>query len=284
MPIALAGTCEPVRSDCPFGPGLCLVHLGHRSAAFLLLRPTLDDPRVHETARELDTETGIGSSVRGVELELGEGEGEPVGADHDARRAGCALWPGVRAWSPLDRWLPACWACWASCHDVVSAWVSTPWRFGGCSLRLWYGRGGVRSGRRARGVHGYPAALTSFVGRDGPVRRRGVAELAPAPRIGAGRRRGGGAGGAGAAGRPAGRGAGAGAAGGSEAVRNGKRPGNRREAITSDPPAPGHLLFRPSMCPCENVRHGRTRVPLRPRRRLCVVLRATPHRRASADR
>ena len=67
-------------------------------------------------------------------------------------------------------------------------------------------------------------------------------------------------------------------------VRAGKRPGNRRDAVTLDPPAPGHLLFRPSMCPCENVRHGRTRVPLRPRRGLCVVLRATPHRRASADR
>ena len=30
--------------------------------------------------------------------------------------------------------------------------------------------------------------------------------------------------------------------------------------------------------------HGRTRVSLRPRRRLCVVLRATPRRRAGADR
>lgn len=62
-----------------------LVHLGHRSVAFLLLRPLLDDLCVHATARELDAETGIGCSVLGVELELGVGEGKPVGVDHDAR-------------------------------------------------------------------------------------------------------------------------------------------------------------------------------------------------------
>jgi hypothetical protein len=36
--------------------------------------------------------------------------------------------------------------------------------------------------------------------------------------------------------------------------------------------------------PLRECPHGRTRVPLRPRRGLCVVLRATPRRRAGADR
>jgi len=52
-----------VRSDCPFGPGLC----------DLLTCPA----GVHEAARELDTETGIGHSVPRVELELGVGEASP---------------------------------------------------------------------------------------------------------------------------------------------------------------------------------------------------------------
>src|SRR5215470_12845458 len=50
-------------------------------------RPLLDDLRVQELSGELDAETGIGSGVRGVELELGVGEVEPVAVDHDARRA-----------------------------------------------------------------------------------------------------------------------------------------------------------------------------------------------------
>jgi hypothetical protein len=50
-------------------------------------RPLLDDFRVQELSDELDAETGIGSGVLGVELELGVGEVEPVGVDHDARRA-----------------------------------------------------------------------------------------------------------------------------------------------------------------------------------------------------
>ena len=36
--------------------------------------------------------------------------------------------------------------------------------------------------------------------------------------------------------------------------------------------------------PLRECPHGRTRVPVRPRRRLCVVLRAIPRRRAGADR
>ena len=74
---------QPGQGDVEGGGDL--VDLGHRSVAFLLLRPLLDDLCVHETARELDAETGIGCSVLGVELELGVGEGEPVGVDHDAR-------------------------------------------------------------------------------------------------------------------------------------------------------------------------------------------------------
>jgi hypothetical protein len=75
---------QPGQGDVEGGGDL--VHLGHRSVAFLLLlRPLLDDLCVHETARELDAETGIGCSVLGVELELGVGEGESVGVDHDAR-------------------------------------------------------------------------------------------------------------------------------------------------------------------------------------------------------
>src|SRR6266536_5771757 len=50
-------------------------------------RPLLDDFRVQELSGELDAKTGIGSGVLGVELELGVGEVEPVGVDHDARRA-----------------------------------------------------------------------------------------------------------------------------------------------------------------------------------------------------
>src|SRR5215831_13767551 len=53
----------------------------------LASRPPLDDFRVQELPDELDAETGIGSGVPGVELELGVGEVEPVGVDHDARRA-----------------------------------------------------------------------------------------------------------------------------------------------------------------------------------------------------
>jgi hypothetical protein len=45
-------------------------------------RPLLDDLRVQELSDELNTKTGIGSSVRGVELELRVGEVEPVGVDH----------------------------------------------------------------------------------------------------------------------------------------------------------------------------------------------------------
>ena len=37
--------------------------------------------------------------------------------------------------------------------------------YGGDSARLWYGRGAVCGGTAAGGVHGFPAALTSFVGR-----------------------------------------------------------------------------------------------------------------------
>jgi len=36
---------------------------------------------------ELDAQTGIGSSGHGADLDLGVGEAEPVGVDHDARRA-----------------------------------------------------------------------------------------------------------------------------------------------------------------------------------------------------
>src|SRR5262249_16185630 len=50
-------------------------------------RPLLDDFRVQELSDELDAETGIGSGVLGVELELGVGEFWPVGVDHEARRA-----------------------------------------------------------------------------------------------------------------------------------------------------------------------------------------------------
>src|SRR5215831_7948697 len=50
-------------------------------------RPLLDDLRVQKLSDELNAETGIGSGVLGVELELGVGEVEPVGVDHDARRA-----------------------------------------------------------------------------------------------------------------------------------------------------------------------------------------------------
>ena len=35
---------------------------------------------------------------------------------------------------------------------------------------LWYGRGGSATVTAAGGVHGFPAALTSFIGRDGPLR------------------------------------------------------------------------------------------------------------------
>src|SRR5215831_16279458 len=50
-------------------------------------RPLLDDLRVQKRSDELNAETGIGSGVLGVQLELGVGELEPVGVDHDARRA-----------------------------------------------------------------------------------------------------------------------------------------------------------------------------------------------------
>jgi len=53
----------------------------------LTSRPLLDDLFVQERAGELDAETGIGSVVLGVKLELRVGAGEPVGVDYDARRA-----------------------------------------------------------------------------------------------------------------------------------------------------------------------------------------------------
>jgi hypothetical protein len=42
--------------------------------------------------------------------------------------------------------------------------------YGGCGLRLGYGRGGVRGGYRSWWRAWLPAALTSFVGRAGPAR------------------------------------------------------------------------------------------------------------------
>ena len=48
-------------------------------------RPLLDDFRMQKLSDQFDAETGIGSGVLGVELELGVGEAEPVGVDHDAR-------------------------------------------------------------------------------------------------------------------------------------------------------------------------------------------------------
>ena len=39
------------------------------------------------------------------------------------------------------------------------------WAYAAGGLRLWYGRVAVCGGSRAGGVHGFPAALTSFVGR-----------------------------------------------------------------------------------------------------------------------
>ena len=35
--------------------------------------------------------------------------------------SGYALWPGVRTWSPLNRWLPACWPATVGC-------MPSPWR------------------------------------------------------------------------------------------------------------------------------------------------------------
>jgi hypothetical protein len=54
------------------------------------------------------------------------------------------------------------------------SWRGWPVLYGRRGLRLWYGRGGS-SVTAVCGVHGFPAALTSFIGRDGPLRE--VAEL-----------------------------------------------------------------------------------------------------------
>jgi predicted ATPase len=53
--------------------------------------------------------------------------------------------------------------------------------YGGGGLRLWYGRGVSAAETTAGGVHGFPAALTSFIGRDGPV--RSVADLLKEQRV-----------------------------------------------------------------------------------------------------
>src|SRR5262249_25134311 len=65
----------------------CGLSRGHLKARRATSRPPLDDLRVHELSDELDAETGLGSGVLGVQLDLGVGEVEPVGVDHDARRA-----------------------------------------------------------------------------------------------------------------------------------------------------------------------------------------------------
>ena len=44
------------------------------------------------------------------------------------------------------------------------------WLYGCGGLRLWYWRGGIAEVTAAGGVHGFPAELTSFIGRAGPVR------------------------------------------------------------------------------------------------------------------
>jgi predicted ATPase len=41
--------------------------------------------------------------------------------------------------------------------------------YAGDGPRVWYGRGATTAATTGGGVHGFPAALTSFIGRDGPV-------------------------------------------------------------------------------------------------------------------
>jgi len=40
---------------------------------------------------------------------------------HAPDTSGCALWPGVRTWSPLNRWLPACW-------PATIGFMPSPWK------------------------------------------------------------------------------------------------------------------------------------------------------------
>ena len=42
--------------------------------------------------------------------------------------------------------------------------------YGGGGLRLWYGRGALPAAAGTGGLHGFPAALTSFIGREEAVR------------------------------------------------------------------------------------------------------------------
>ena len=42
--------------------------------------------------------------------------------------------------------------------------------YGGCGLRLWYGRGDLQGGHRGRWPAWFLGRLTSFIGRAGPVR------------------------------------------------------------------------------------------------------------------
>ena len=60
---------------------------GSQTHRRLTSSPLLDNLRVDELPDELDAETGFSRGVRGAELELGIGEGESVGVDHDVRRA-----------------------------------------------------------------------------------------------------------------------------------------------------------------------------------------------------
>jgi len=76
-----------IREAGPLGIDVHVIALHNRRGQQPPLRPLLDDFRVQELSGELDAEPGIGSGVLGLELELGVGEVQAVGVDHDARRA-----------------------------------------------------------------------------------------------------------------------------------------------------------------------------------------------------
>ena len=67
----------------------------------------------------------------------------------------CGRCPRRRAGSGLTECRLRCVPVWRRCG-----------LYGICGLRLWYGRGVSAAETAAGGVHGFPAELTSFVGRD----------------------------------------------------------------------------------------------------------------------